>query len=75
LPLEMRLQSLRGSMIFFGIAGINPTDIIELKGVLLRFSGNIFVSSVHQLIEGGNWTIAIDFGFKPENDPATNFPG
>ena len=72
--LKSRLSKIRGRVKFGGIADINPGDVLELKGLGDRFSGNAFVSGVRQDYDGINgWKTQAQFGntlewFADENE-------
>ena len=64
--LKAGLARIRGRMKFQGSAKAKPGELIELKGVGSRFSGNVFVSAVNHEIENGNWITEVEFGM-PHN--------
>lgn len=60
------LARIRGRMKFQGSASAKPGTLIELGGVGGRFNGNVFVSSVTQEFEPGNWFSEAEFGMSPD---------
>lgn len=64
--MRSRLGKIRGRGRFFGIATINPCDIIQLEGVGDRFRGKAFVTSVRNDLGNGLWETHIQFGLDPE---------
>lgn len=64
--LKSRLAKIRGSVSSVGYADINPGDLVELKGVGERYTGNAFVSGVRHEIGNGTWTSDIQFGLAPQ---------
>lgn len=56
------LSRINGRVKSFGIAEIQPGDIIELSGVGERFNGKALVSGVCHSINGGLWETDIQFG-------------
>lgn len=65
--LTMRLNALRGQVVFMGNADIKVGGMIELEGVGKRFDGKAFASSVAHTIEDGTWNTSVKFGldYKP----------
>ena len=60
--LKSRLSKVRGEVLYEGYPGVKPGDIISLNGVGDRFTGPVFVSSVHHDYGGGNWTTRAGLG-------------
>jgi Rhs element Vgr protein len=60
--MRSRLAKICGRVKCKGFAAINPGDVIELKGVGERFSGNAFVAGVRQEIQSNEWVTTIEFG-------------
>ncbi len=63
--LRSRMSKIRGRARFTGLGGVNPGDIVELKGVGGRFSGKAFVSAVRHELGSGMWTTDAQFGLSP----------
>lgn len=60
--LKSRLSKVRGEVRYEGFPSVKPGDIISLNGVGDRFTGPVFVSSVHHDYSGGNWTTRAGLG-------------
>lgn len=58
------LSKVQGRVKCIGFAGIWPGNLVALNGVGERFTGNAFVSGVHQSILEGRWETDIQFGYK-----------
>lgn len=56
------LSRINGRVKSFGIPGVQPGDIIELRGVGARFNGRAFVTGVYHAVDGGLWHTDIQFG-------------
>jgi Rhs element Vgr protein len=64
--MRSRLAKIVGHVKCQGFSGVEPGDVVELKGVGERFNGNAFVSAVSQHISPRNWETDIQFGFPSE---------
>lgn len=64
--LKAGLSMIRGKMKFQGNANAKPGAIIEIARLGNHFNGNVFVSSVHHVIEDGNWVSEVQFGLSDE---------
>ncbi len=56
------LSRINGRVKSFGIPGVQPGDIIELRGVGSRFNGRAFVTGVYHAVDAGLWQTDIQFG-------------
>lgn len=64
--LKDRLAKVRGRVKFQGFAGVQPGDVIELKGVGERFEGKLYVSGVRHSVTAGNWETDVQLGLGTE---------
>ena len=64
--LKAGLARIQGRMRFQGSAKAKVGTQIELKGVGDRFKGNVFATSVHHEISGGDWITEVVFGMPPD---------
>lgn len=62
--LKNGLARIQGRMKFQGSAKAKVGSLIELEGVGTRFSGKVFVSSVHHVVADGNWITEVEFGMR-----------
>ncbi|RZL31466.1 MAG: hypothetical protein EOP35_21970 [Rubrivivax sp.] len=60
------LARVRGKVRFQGSAKARVGELIELKGVGKRFSGNAFITGLRHEIADGAWTTEADFGLDPD---------
>lgn len=61
-----RLAKIRGKVKFEGYPEILPGQYISLNGVGEKFTGPVFVNSVKQEYEDGQWFTEVGFGLNPE---------
>lgn len=61
-----KLASITGFVKFQGSDLAVPGEMLQLEGIGDRFNGNVFISSVHHIIEDGQWTTEVDFGLSAE---------
>ena len=59
------LARIRGRMKFQGSAKAKVGELITLKGVGARYSGDVFVGAVHHELVDGNWITEVEFGVSP----------
>lgn len=62
--LKTRLAKLRGRVKVQGFPGVNPGDVIELKGIGNHYNGKVFTSAVRHIISNKTWEMDIQFGLK-----------
>jgi len=63
---KQRLAKVRGRVKFQGFPDVVPGNFIKLNGVGDRFSGPVFVNSVHHEYKDRDWTTEVNFGLSPE---------
>lgn len=54
--------ALGGRVVFAGVGGLNPGDLLKLTGFSPHHDGNAFVCAVRHEIAEGNWTTAAELG-------------
>jgi Rhs element Vgr protein len=64
--MRSRLAKISGRAKIAGTAGIKPGNIVAVKGVGDRFSGNAFITAVKHEIGHGEWDTHIQFGLNPK---------
>lgn len=62
---KQRLARIRGKVKFQGAANIKPGEFIRVGGIGERFSGPLYVSAVHHVVEEGNWLCEAQLGLDP----------
>jgi len=67
MALKAGLARYRGKFSFYGSADVIPGCQIELKGLGKRFNGNVFIGSVHHIIENNEWITEVGMGVSPGN--------
>ncbi|MBW8686811.1 type VI secretion system tip protein VgrG [Chitinophaga rhizophila] len=60
--LRLRMNALKGTVVFIGNAKPKPGKMLELVGVGPRFSGKAFINKVRHVLEDGQWTTHVQFG-------------
>ncbi|RZJ11890.1 MAG: type VI secretion system tip protein VgrG [Rubrivivax sp.] len=60
------LARVRGQLRFQGSAEAKVGELIEIKGVGRRFSGNAFITGLRHQIQEGAWATEADFGLAPD---------
>ena len=65
IALKNGLARYRGSLTFYGSPAVTPGCMIELKGMGKRFNGNLFIGSVHHIIENNEWITEAGMGVSP----------
>jgi Rhs element Vgr protein len=62
--LKSRLAKIRGRVKITGFPGVNPGDIMELRGLGDTFNGKVLVSAVAHAISNKGWSTDIQFGLR-----------
>lgn len=65
--LKSGLGRIQGEIRFYGQAGVNPGNLIQLDGFGKRFNGQPYVGSVEHEIKDGEWTTTIGMGLSTES--------
>lgn len=60
--LRLRMNALRGRVVFIGSAKPKPGALLELTGVGARFNGTAFINMVQHTLQEGQWTTTVKFG-------------
>ena len=63
--LKSHLAKIQGEVKIFGVATIEPNQLIELRGCGTRFNGTAYVSSVRHEVLDGNWWTILGIGLDP----------
>jgi Rhs element Vgr protein len=64
--LKATLARIRGQVTFQGSAKALPGTLLNVKGVGMRFSGDVYLSAVQHEILDGNWLCQAEFGLPPD---------
>ena len=67
LALKAGLSRYQGKFKFYGVDGVIPGCLVELKGLGKRFNGDVFIGSVTHTIEDNEWTIEAGMGVESGN--------
>ncbi len=59
-------SKVRGKITISGYNAISPGDVISLDGFSDQFNGTVFISSVHHIIENGEYVTELGLGLSPE---------